>query len=208
MDKAQFSAKIKENLMTDGRTDLAHATPRQLHSAVSRAVMSEISPLWNESEERHNSRRRAYYLSAEFLMGRAVFNNLYCAGLLNEAKEIFSENGVDIACLEEIEDASLGNGGLGRLAACFLDSAAACDIPLNGYGIRYKYGLFKQSIGNGFQQEAADPWLDYGDAWSVRDDKDTVIVEFADQTVKAVPYDMPIIGFDKKSVNTPRLCQA
>ena len=194
--------------MIDGRTDISHATPRQLHNAVARAVMSDIIPLWNETEERHNSKRRAYYLSAEFLMGRAVFNNLYCAGLLDEAKQIFSDNGIDIACLEEIEDASLGNGGLGRLAACFLDSAAACDIPLNGYGIRYKYGLFKQSIENGFQREAADPWLDYGDAWSVRCDKDAVIVEFADQTVKAVPYDTPIIGYDRKAVNTLRLWQA
>ncbi len=208
MNKDQFYAKISENLLTDGRTDIKSATPRQLHNAVARAVMSDIIPLWNDTENRHNSRRRAYYLSAEFLMGRAVFNNLYCAGLLDDAKAIFSENGIDIACLEEIEDASLGNGGLGRLAACFLDSAAACDIPLNGYGIRYKYGLFKQSIGNGFQQESADPWLDYGDAWSVRCDKDTVIVEFADQTVKAVPYDTPIIGFDRKAVNTLRLWQA
>ena len=137
MDKTQFMEKITENLLTDARTDMKGASPRQLHDAVARAVMSEIVPVWNETEQRHNSRRRAYYLSAEFLMGRAVFNNLYCAGLLNEAKEIFSEHGVDISCLEEIEDASLGNGGLGRLAACFLDSAAACDIPLNGYGIRY-----------------------------------------------------------------------
>lgn len=209
MDKLKFKEKISENLMTDARTDIKNASPGQLHNAVARAVMGDIMPLWNETENRHNSRRRAYYLSAEYLMGRAVFNNLYCAGLLDEAKEIFSEQGIDIACLEEIEDAALGNGGLGRLAACFLDSAAACDIPLNGYGIRYKYGLFKQSIGNGFQQESADAWLDdCGDAWSVRAEKDAVIVEFADQTVKAVPYDMPIIGFNRKAVNTLRLWQA
>lgn len=208
MDKTQFTARINENLLIDGRTDIGKASPRQLHNAVARAVMGEIIPVWNETEERHNSKRRAYYLSAEFLMGRAVFNNLYNAGLLQETKDIFAEHGVDIACLEEIEDASLGNGGLGRLAACFLDSAAACDIPLNGYGIRYKYGLFKQSIGNGFQQESADPWLDYGDAWSVRAEEDTVIVEFADQTVKAVPYDTPVIGFNKKAINTLRLWQA
>ena len=98
MDKSQFTSKINENLMIDGRTDISHATPRQLHNAVARAVMSDIIPLWNETEERHNSKRRAYYLSAEFLMGRAVFNNLYCAGLLDEAKQIFSDNGIDIAC--------------------------------------------------------------------------------------------------------------
>ena len=195
MDKAQFLAKINENLMTDGRTNMKNATVKQLHNAVSRAVMSDIIPLWNETENRHASGRRAYYLSAEFLMGRAVYNNLYCAGLLDEAKQIFAENGIDINCMEEVEDAALGNGGLGRLAACFLDSAAACDIPLNGYGIRYRYGLFKQSIGNGFQQETADNWLAYGDAWSVRCESDAVRVDFGDQSVMAVPYDVPIIGY-------------
>ena len=208
MNKEQFIAKINENLRVDGRTDIKNATPKQLHSALSRAVMSEIIPDWDASEERHNSKRRAYYLSAEFLMGRAVFNNLYCAGLLTEAKEILAEQGVDINCLEEIEDAALGNGGLGRLAACFLDSAASHDIPLNGYGIRYKYGLFKQSIGNGFQQESADAWLDYGDAWSVRAENDAVRVDFADQSVMAVPYDIPIIGNNKKSINTLLLWQS
>lgn len=208
MNKEQFLAKINENLRIDGRTDISHATPKQLHNALSRAVMDDIIPLWDKTEERHNEKRRAYYLSAEFLMGRAVFNNLYCAGLLNEAKEILSEQGVDIACLEDIEDAALGNGGLGRLAACFLDSAAAHDIPLNGYGIRYRYGLFKQSIGNGFQQESADAWLDYGDAWSVRAENDAVRVDFADQSVLAVPYDIPIIGYGGKAVNTLRLWQS
>ncbi len=208
MTKAQFFAKINENLMTDGKTDMKHADAKQLHNAVARAVMSTIIPVWNETELRHNEGRRAYYLSAEFLMGRAVFNNLYCAGLLKEAKEIFAENGVDIACLEEVEDAALGNGGLGRLAACFLDSAASCDIPLNGYGIRYRYGLFKQSIGNGFQQESADDWLAFGDAWSVRCEKDAVRVDFGDQAVLAVPYDTPIIGYGGKVINTLRLWQS
>ena len=208
MNKEQLLTKINENLRVDGRTDISHASPKQLHSALSRAVMESIIPVWDRTEERHNGKRRAYYLSAEFLMGRAVFNNLYCAGLLDEAKEILAEQGVDIACLEEIEDAALGNGGLGRLAACFLDSAAAHDIPLNGYGIRYRYGLFKQSIGNGFQQESADAWLDYGDAWSVRAESDAVRVDFADQSVLAVPYDIPIIGYEKKAINTLRLWQS
>lgn len=208
MNKEQFLARISENLRVDSRTDISHAAPKQLHNALSRAVMDDIIPLWDKTEERHNEKRRAYYLSAEFLMGRAVFNNLYCAGLLDEAKEILSEQGVDIACLEEIEDAALGNGGLGRLAACFLDSAAAHDIPLNGYGIRYRYGLFKQSIGNGFQQESADAWLDCGDAWSIRAENDAVRVDFADQSVLAVPYDIPIIGYGKKAVNTLRLWQS
>ncbi len=208
MNKQEFLTKITDNLLCDCRRTIGEASVHELHNAVARAVMSDIIPEWNESEKRHNSRRRAYYLSAEFLMGRAVYNNLYCAGLLDEAKEIFSENGVDISCLEEIEDAALGNGGLGRLAACFLDSAASHDIPLNGYGIRYRYGLFRQTIENGFQCEKADSWLDFGDAWSVRCDEDSVVVEFADAAVKAVPYDTPIIGFNRKSVNTLRLWQS
>ena len=208
LNKQEFLTKINENLLTDARCDISSASPRALHNAVARAVMTDIIPGWNECEERHNSKRRAYYLSMEFLMGRAVYNNLYCAGLLDTAKEIFSDAGIDISCLEEIEDASLGNGGLGRLAACFLDSAASCDIPLNGYGIRYKYGLFKQTIENGFQCEKADPWLEYGDAWSVRAEKDALTVEFAGQAVKAVPYDTPIIGYERKAINTLRLWQA
>ncbi len=208
MDKAQFITKISDNLYADYRTTIKEASVPELHTAVARAVMSDIAPLWIDTEKRRTDKRRAYYLSAEYLMGRAVYNNLYCAGLLDTAKEIFSENGVDIACLEEVEDAALGNGGLGRLAACFLDSAAAHDIPLDGYGIRYNYGLFRQSIENGFQKETADSWLDHGDAWSVRAEEDSVVVEFADQTVMAVPYDTPIIGFGGKAVNTLRLWQS
>ena len=116
--------------------------------------------------------------------------------------------GTSLSKLEEIEDAALGNGGLGRLAACFLDSAAALDLPLDGYGIRYKYGLFKQSFENGFQKEDADDWTKYGDAWSVRREEDTVLVKYSNLTVKAVPYDMPIIGYGTKNIGTFRLWQA
>ncbi len=209
MSKKEFLSQIKNNLYTDSKVSMKDATTHQLHSAVARAVMADIMPEWIKSEKRHASGRRAYYLSAEFLMGRAVFNNLYCAGLLDTAKEIFAENGLDINALEDIEDAALGNGGLGRLAACFLDSAASQDIPLNGYGIRYRYGLFKQYFENGFQRETADKWLHQGiDAWSIRCESDSVRIDFADQSVMAVPYDVPIIGYDRKSINTLRLWQA
>ena len=120
--------------------------------------------------------------------------------------------------LEEIDDNALGNGGLGRLAACFLDSAATHGIKLDGYGIRYKYGLFKQSFEDGFQKEWPDDWQRFGDPWSVRREENSEIVEFADQTVRAVPYDMPVIGYgavnpslDSKNnaiINTLRLWQA
>lgn len=152
--------------------------------------------------------RRAYYLSAEFLMGRMMYNNLYCMDILDEIKNLLSEKGIDINQFEEIDDAALGNGGLGRLAACFLDSAATHDIPLDGYGIRYKYGLFKQLIKDGFQVEEADDWQKFDDPWSIRCEDDTVLVHFADQTVKAVPYDMAIIGYGTENINTLRLWQA
>ncbi|MBZ4671636.1 MAG: GlyP [Oscillospiraceae bacterium] len=207
--KKDFFEKIQKNLQTGARIDFKNAGTRELHKALAGACMEEIMPLWNETSKRREEGRRAFYLSAEFLMGRAVYNNLYCLGMLEEAREMFAENGADFNAFEDIEDAALGNGGLGRLAACFLDSAAAHDIPLDGYGIRYRYGLFKQSIRDGFQREEADKWLDGdNDPWGVRCERDAVKIEFADQTVMAVPYDTPIIGYGKKAVNTLRLWQA
>jgi starch phosphorylase len=208
LDKNLLKEKLTENLKANFCTDISGATPRQLHDAVAKTIMGEISDQWQADIDRRAEKRRALYLSAEFLMGRAVFNNLYCAGVLSDVKEILSDKGIDIALFEDIEDAALGNGGLGRLAACFLDSAASLDVPLTGYGIRYRYGLFKQYISNGFQGETADAWIGQGDAWSVRREKDSVKVNFGFESVLAVPYDMPIIGYGRKSVGTLRLWQA
>ncbi len=183
-------------------------TPQQLHDALSRAVMLDISGVWAKSRRRHDTRRRAYYLSAEFLVGRAIYNNLLCTGKLDEARDTLAALGADLDRLEEIEDAALGNGGLGRLAACFLDSAATLGLPLDGYGIRYRFGLFQQKFVGGFQQEAADDWARFGDPWSVRCDGDAVTVDFGDGAVRAVPYDMPIIGYGAKHISTLRLWQA
>lgn len=180
---------------------------QELHNAVSRAVMSYIAKDWEDSAEKHNSKRRAYYLSAEFLVGRAIYNNLLCTGLYSEVTDILNGHGLNINAMEEIEDAALGNGGLGRLAACFLDSAATLSLPLDGYGIRYRFGLFKQYFEDGFQKEAVDDWARFGDPWSVRAEDDTVIVHFGDGDVKAVPYDMPIIGYGTKHISTLRLWQ-
>ncbi len=180
----------------------------ELHHVVSRAVMEHIADNFYNSQKKHNSTRRAYYLSAEFLVGRAIYNNIFCTSLGDELTEILKKYGRTIAEFEEIEDAALGNGGLGRLAACFLDSAATLSLPLDGYGIRYKYGLFKQYFENGFQMEALDDWTRFGDPWSVRVENDAQQVEFADQTVLAVPYDMPIIGYGTDNVGTLRLWQA
>lgn len=184
------------------------ATPQDVHTAIGNAVMNYTKENWTKSKDAHNNSRRACYFSMEFLVGRAVYNNLLCLGLYDETEAVLNEMGKNLSELEEIEDAALGNGGLGRLAACFLDSAASLDLPLDGYGIRYKYGLFKQGIEDGFQTETADNWTQYGDPWSERIDSETVEVCYNGQTVKAVPYDMPIYGCKTNHVSTLRLWQA
>lgn len=197
----QYKEKLKAALQ--GCT-----TPQEIHNALGSTVMKYAAENWNKSKTAHHNSRRACYFSMEFLVGRAVFNNLLCLGIFDETEAILNEMGKSLSELEEIEDAALGNGGLGRLAACFLDSAASLDLPLDGYGIRYKYGLFKQGIENGFQTETADNWTKYGDPWSVRHDEETVEVKFNGQTVKAVPYDMPIFGCKTNHVSTLRLWQS
>ena len=148
---------------------LQEATPQELHEALGQAVMMAISENWNNSKHARMHNRKAYYISAEYLIGRLVYSNMYNLGILDEMKQLFAERGVDLAVLEDIEDDALGNGGLGRLAACFLDSAASCNIPLSGYGLRYRFGLFKQSFdNNGNQVESADDWTKFGDPWSYR----------------------------------------
>ncbi|MDE6102769.1 MAG: glycogen/starch/alpha-glucan family phosphorylase, partial [Ruminococcus sp.] len=204
MDKKIFIEKFTGRLPKD----IKSATPQQVHNALGDTVMELYSDRWNASREEHLSKRRAAYLSMEFLVGRAVYNNLLCLGIYDEVQEVFDELGISLADLEVIEDAALGNGGLGRLAACFLDSAASLALPLDGYGIRYKYGLFKQSIVDGFQCEDIDDWTKYGDCWSKRCDEDTVIINYNGQTVKAVPYDMPVFGCKTENVGTLRLWQA
>lgn len=187
---------------------LQEATPQELHEALGEAVMMSITDNWNNSKHIRMHQRKAYYFSAEYLIGRLVYSNLYNMGILEDMKQLFARHGVDLAVLEEIEDAALGNGGLGRLAACFLDSAASTDIPLSGYGLRYRFGLFKQSFDmGGGQKERADDWAKFGDPWSYRRYNHTVKVKFADHTVLAVPYDVPVIGYGTDNINTLRLWQ-
>lgn len=183
-------------------------TPSELHLSLGKAVMGEIAPNWEASKAKHNNNRRAYYFSAEFLMGRMMYNNLYCLGILDDVKKLLKKKGVDINVFEDIDDAALGNGGLGRLAACYLDSAATQEVPLDGYGIRYKYGLFKQLIKDGYQVEVADNWQRFEDPWCLRREDEAVLVSFKDQTVKAIPYDMAVIGCKTSNINTLRLWQA
>ena len=188
--------------------DLREATPAELHDALAQVIMMSISDAWGNSRHSRMRGRKAYYFSAEYLIGRLVYSNLYNLGILEDLKQAFAEQGVDLGCLEEIEDAALGNGGLGRLAACFLDSAATCDLPLSGYGLRYRFGLFKQRFdADGSQKETADDWSKFGDPWSYRRYNHTVKVQFADQTILAVPYDVPVIGYETDNIGTLRLWQ-
>lgn len=193
MDKKQFTIKLRE-------LEVENKDVITLYNEISALAMT----LGTDNAEKP-AERNAYYLSMEFLIGRSFYNNLMELGVLEETKEILEEKGIDINVFEEIEDAALGNGGLGRLAACFLDSAAGLGLPLHGYGIRYKYGLFKQAVENGFQVELPDDWQRFGDPWSVRREKEKRTVKFADMTVTAVPYDMPVFG---KRINNLRLWQA
>lgn len=207
-DAEQIVAETEKRLQNYGYAHLSEADPVTLYQSLSSAAMDAISGDWENTRKSLYGKKQACYLSAEFLVGRAIYNNLYCMGLLNQIKDQVGEKGFDLGCLEEIEDAALGNGGLGRLAACFLDSAASHSLPLTGYGIRYRYGLFKQSFKDGFQKETADNWTAQGDPWSVRKIKERVKVEFPDQTVWAVPYDVPVIGYQSAFIGTLRLWQS
>ena len=195
----------KYALKTFGK-EIEDCNTEEKYSVLSEALMDEILPLWVESKSKFQDKKQAYYFSAEYLMGRALSNNLINLGYIEDIKILLEEMGIDYNEIEEKEnDAALGNGGLGRLAACFLDSAATLNYPLSGYGIRYEYGLFKQGFQDGFQDEKADNWLEYGDPWSIRRDSEAVTIHFADGDTKAVPYDTPIIGYGKKTINTLRL---
>ena len=197
---------VETLLKANDGASLETATVPEVYRAVSRAAMADIYGTWESCKK--SSKKRVGYLSAEFLVGRAVFSNLYNLGILGEVRDWMKERGFDISSFEEIEDAALGNGGFGRLAACYLESGATVSIPLDGYGIRYRYGLFRQEFENGFQREAADDWQRCGDPWSYRREDESVLVEFSDFAVRAVPYDMPVIGYGGATVNTLRLWQS
>ena len=198
---------LDDVVMARYHVPLKDATAEQLHDALASNVMEDIAARWTDDFESHLAHRHAVYLSAEYLVGRLVYNNLFALGILEDVRALLAEKGVDLAILEDIEDAALGNGGLGRLAACFLDSAATHDIPLDGYGLRYRYGLFKQTFENFRQKELPDDWTRYGDPWSIRRDELSVIVPMKNCVVRAVPYDMPVIGYGHSSIGTLRLWQ-
>lgn len=202
-----FEKDVRLILLTRYAARPEHASAEMLCGAIAEACRLRIAEDWNRSRLDGKSCRRVAYLSAEFLTGRALTANLFALGLTEEVKGLLSRFGADLNTPETEEDAALGNGGLGRLAACFLDSAACLDLPVMGYGLKYRYGLFKQGIDRFCQTEAPDDWTRAGDAWTMRRDDRTVTVEMADGDVLAVPYDLPVIGYNTHTVGTLRLWQ-
>ena len=205
MNANKLIARTEEILLAQSHVTLAEADAPQLHNALSAAAMEAVAPVWVRKEKERDGSRQAFYLSAEYLVGRLVYNNLLCMGVLEEVRALLREKDCDLALLEDIEDDAFGNGGLGRLAACFLDSAVTHDVPLTGYGLRYRYGLFKQRFAEGKQQEDPDDWSRWGDPWSIRRLEEAVVLPMKTGDVLAVPYDMPVIGWGMRNVGTLRL---
>lgn len=209
IEKNELKKQIEKYVKISFGKDITEANEFEIYRALGQAIMEEISEDWYETKKLYSQKKQAFYLSAEFLMGRALGNNLINLGLLGEVKEVLAEYGIDYNKIEdEEEDSALGNGGLGRLAACFLDSLATLNLPGQGYGIRYRNGIFNQSFKDGYQVEKPETWLKYGDVWSIERPADEVIVSFGDENVRAIPYDMPIIGYGTKNINTLRLWEA
>lgn len=209
IEKNELKKQIEKYVKISFGKDITEANEFEVYRALGQAIIEEISEDWFETKKLYSQKKQAFYLSAEFLMGRALGNNLINLGLLNEVKEVLAEYGIDYNKVEdEEEDSALGNGGLGRLAACFLDSLATLNLPGQGYGIRYRNGIFNQTFKDGYQVEKPETWLKYGDVWSIERPADEVIVSFGDEDVRAVPYDMPIIGYGTRNINTLRLWEA
>ena len=228
-DKEGFKNEVITNVKTLYRRPIEEATPQQVFQAVSYAVKDDIIDRWIATHKEYEKKnvKTVYYLSMEFLMGRALGNNLINLTYYDAVKEALDELGFDLNLIEDQEpDAALGNGGLGRLAACFLDSLATLGYPAYGCGIRYRYGMFKQAIKDGYQIELPDDWLKDGNPFEIKRPEYAVEVKFGGyvrvenrdgrnyfiqdgyQTVRAVPYDVPVVGYGNNVVNTLRIWDA
>ena len=226
----EFKENLTARLKRQYGKDITQANAHDLFDAVSASAQELIMDNWMKTRREYEKKptRQVYYLSAEFLMGRALSNNLINTLIKDSVVDVLKSLNIDFNLIEDQEpDAGLGNGGLGRLAACFLDSLATLDYPGHGYGIRYEYGMFEQHIENGYQVEYPDNWLVHRDPWEVKrsdlavtvkfggnvavakwpNDTDRFYVENAEEII-ATPYDMPIVGYDTNTVNTLRLWQA
>ena len=228
-DKETFKKSIIDNVKNQYRKTIDEATPQQVYQAVAYAVKDVIIDEWIATHKAYDrdDAKIVYYLSMEFLMGRALGNNIINIGAQKEIKEALEELGFDLNAIEDQEpDPALGNGGLGRLAACFLDSLATLGYPAYGCGIRYHYGMFKQKIENGYQLEVPDEWLKNGYPFELRRAEYATEVKFGGyvktvwengrnhfvqegyRSVMAIPYDMPIVGYGNNVVNTLRIWDA
>ena len=229
-DKDLFKRSVLYNIKTLYRKTLEEATPQQVFQAVAYAIKDAVVDNWMRTQEEYEKQdpKTVYYLSMEFLMGRALGNNIINLQAQKEVKEALDELGLDLNVIEDQEpDAALGNGGLGRLAACFLDSLATLGYAAYGCGIRYRYGMFKQEIRDGYQVEVPDNWLVDGNPFELRRPEYAKIVKFGGyvnvhidengrsnfvqegyQSVKAIPYDLPIVGYGNGIVNTLRIWDA
>ena len=228
-DKEKFKKELESNVRMLFRRKLEEATPQQIYQAVAYSVKDDIIDNWIETHKAYEKqdKKMVYYMSMEFLMGRALGNNMINLLCYDDVRETLEDLGLDLNLIEDQEpDAALGNGGLGRLAACFLDSLATLGYPAYGCGIRYRYGMFKQKIENGYQVEVPDNWLKYGNPFEIKRDEYAVEVKFGGyvdvemhngrqkfvqkgyQSVRAVPYDMPIVGYGNHIVNTLRIWDA
>ena len=228
-DKEKFKKELESNVRMLFRRNLDEATTQQIYQAVAYSVKDDIIDNWIETHKAYEKqdKKMVYYMSMEFLMGRALGNNMINLLCYDEVRETLEVLGLDMNLIEDQEpDAALGNGGLGRLAACFLDSLATLGYPAYGCGIRYRYGMFKQKIENGYQVEVPDNWLKYGNPFEIKRDEYAVEVKFGGyvdvemhngrqkfvqkgyQSVRAVPYDMPIVGYGNHIVNTLRIWDA
>ena len=231
LDKKAFIAEVKENVKSLYRKNLDEATKQQIFQAVSYAVKDTIIENWMKTQQQYeeDDPKIVYYMSMEFLMGRALGNNLINLTEYDEVKDALEELGFDLNVIEDQEpDAALGNGGLGRLAACFLDSLATLGYAAYGCGIRYRYGMFKQKIKDGYQVEVPDNWLKDGNPFELRRLEYAKEVKFGVyvrveydpatqrnkfiqegyQSVRAVPFDFPIVGYNNGIVNTLRVWDA
>ncbi|MCA1042608.1 glycogen/starch/alpha-glucan phosphorylase [Bacillus infantis] len=228
-DKEEFKEVFLTRLeMTSGKS-FPDSTKRDQYQTLGHMVREYVSMNWIYTNERSRmiKQKQVYYLSIEFLLGRLLHNNLLNLGIHKVVEEGLQDLGIELGGLEESEpDAGLGNGGLGRLAACFLDSLASLDLPGHGCGIRYKHGLFEQKIVDGYQVELPEQWLRHGNVWEIRKADSAVEIPFwgrvecseeegrlvfrhlPGETVTAVPYDMPVAGYQTETVNTLRLWSA
>ncbi|MBQ8260828.1 MAG: glycogen/starch/alpha-glucan phosphorylase [Lachnospiraceae bacterium] len=229
-DKELFKRSVLYNVKTLYRKTLEEATPQQIFQAVSYAVKDQVIDMWLETQKQYEKKdpKTVYYLSMEFLMGRALGNMMINMKAFKPVAEALDELGLDLNIIEDQEpDAALGNGGLGRLAACFLDSLATLGYASYGCGIRYRYGMFKQQIRDGYQVEVPDNWLENGNPFELRRPEYAKEVKFGGyvsvrtdengrnnyyqegyQAVRAVPYDLPIVGYGNGIVNTLRIWDA